>query len=402
VIEINKYDGALQSKNNSLSDYKWIADNTIQVTSKETLLEKQGITLSVTFPKNIITPPVLTFWDKYGYLIIGLMILLIPIFVFLFCIIVWWKHGKDIGPGRAVAPEFGIPDDMNPMEMNTFMGNGSLKSSAISAAIVNLAVKGYIKIEAIPKQGIFSSADTKLIRLSKTTDKLTVAEKNLLDYLKLLSANDETKISELKNEFYKYIPKLKADCFTKLSDQKLFEKAGFAYRNWMIGAGSVCLFIALFLGGFGSVPVIIISLLSGLSLTIFGMLMPKRSPEGEDLLWRIRGFKMYMMTAEKYRQQFNEKENIFEKFLPYAMLFGITKLWVNKMKEMYGEEYFNTYHPIWYVGNMESFDIDNFSSQLAVIATSMATTMASSPSSSGSGGGGFSGGGGGGGGGGSW
>ena len=28
---------------------------------------------------------------------------------------------------------------------------------------------------------------------------------------------------------------------------------------------------------------------------------------------------------------------------------------------IYGEEYFNTYHPIWYVGSMENFNIDNFS-----------------------------------------
>ncbi|MDD5731340.1 MAG: DUF2207 domain-containing protein [Patescibacteria group bacterium] len=401
VIEINKYDGSFGSKSNVLSDYKWIADNTIQVTSQKTLLPKEGITLSVTFPKNIISPPVLSFWEKYGDLILGLLLLALPILVFLICFTLWWKYGRDIGPGRAVAPEFEIPDDMNPMEMSVFLSNGSLKSSAISAAIVNLAVRGYLKIEAVPKQGIFSSADTKLIKLNKATEKLTDAEKNLLNYL--LGSSNEVKISDLKNQFYKYIPKLKETCFNKLSDQKMFEKKGFGIQSTMLVIGALGIGGLFFAPAIISTPIFyVISIVSIAIIFIFAALMPKRSPEGEDLLWRIKGFKMYMMTAEKYRQKFIEKEGLFEKFLPYAMLFGITGLWISKMKEIYGEEYFNTYHPIWYTGYIGNFNIDNFSSQLSAVSSSMSSTMSSSPSSSGSGGGGFSGGGGGGGGGGSW
>jgi Predicted membrane protein (DUF2207). len=79
--------------------------------------------------------------------------------------------------------------------------------------------------------------------------------------------------------------------------------------------------------------------------------MPKRTLKGAELNWRVKGFKLYMETAEKYRAQFNEKENIFEKFLPYAMVFGMTKLWIKKMEKIYGKEYFASYHPVWYAGN---------------------------------------------------
>lgn len=125
---------------------------------------------------------------------------------------------------------------------------------------------------------------------------------------------------------------------------------------------------------------------------------------------QIKGFKLYMDTAEKYRQKFNEKENIvpagrqvFEKFLPYAIMFGITKEWTKKMRRIYGEEYFNHYHPIWFVGpNFASFNADSLASEISSMSSHMSSTISSSPSSSGSGGGGFSGGGGGGGGGGGW
>ena len=102
-----------------------------------------------------------------------------------------------------------------------------------------------------------------------------------------------------------------------------------------------------------------------------------------------------MDTAEKYRQQFNEKENIFEKFLPYAIMFGITKEWIKKMKIVYGDK-FMAYYPVWYVGgNLDHFDIDNFASTITAVSSAVGTA-------SGAGGAGGAGGGGGGGGGGGW
>jgi uncharacterized membrane protein len=139
---------------------------------------------------------------------------------------------------------------------------------------------------------------------------------------------------------------------------------------------------------------------SGLIFLVFSFFMPKRTKKGMEALWKIKGFKLYMKTAEQHRQQFYEKENIFEKFLPYAIVFGMTKLWIKKMEEIYGKEYFSTYHPAWYVGaEAISFDASVFESQLSSITSAIGSI---SSSSSGSAGGGFSGGGGGGGGGGGW
>jgi len=400
VQEINLYSGSYSTKDAGLANYSWLAKNIIQVESQRTLAIDEGITLSVTFPKNIITPAALTFWEKYSdYL--PMFWLILPILIFLVSFSLWWKYGRDIAPGRAVAPEFEIPNSLNPMEMSVFLDNGKLKTSAISAAIVNLAVEGYLKIEAIPKQGLFSSADTKLIRTEKSVDKLTEAEKNLL--IALFGTDQTVLISSLRNQFYKNINPLKKTILDKLENEKLFEKKGFGLQAGMMTVGFILILGLFILPSFVQSSFFYIADgLSAVILLVFGYLMPKRTPEGEELLWKIKGFKMYMLTAEKYRQKFNEKENIFEKFLPYAMLFGITGIWIAKMKEIYGEDYFNHYMPIWYVGYVGNFNVDNFSNQLNAISTSMAQTMSSSPSSSGAGGGGFSGGGGGGGGGGGW
>jgi uncharacterized membrane protein len=129
--------------------------------------------------------------------------------------------------------------------------------------------------------------------------------------------------------------------------------------------------------------------------------MPKRTLKGAELNWRVKGFKLYMKTAEQYRQQFFEKENIFEKLLPYAMIFNMTKEWVKKMRDIYGEDYFKTHVPAWYVGTIAAggFDIDSFASHVDSLSSSISSNVGGP---SGAGGAGGAGGGGGGGGGGGW
>jgi uncharacterized membrane protein len=182
------------------------------------------------------------------------------------------------------------------------------------------------------------------------------------------------------------------------------DKKAFSYQGLM-GGGIALVVVLFFLSGFifrdlliQIYPALIISFFI---LIIFNILMPKRTEKGAELAWKISGFKLYMNVAEKYRQRFYEQENIFEKLLPYAILFGMTKKWINKMKIIYGQEYVNSYHPVWFVmaagSNFNSFD--SLNSAISNISTSISSSVGSG---SGASGGGFSGGGGGGGGGGGW
>ena len=184
----------------------------------------------------------------------------------------------------------------------------------------------------------------------------------------------------------------------RLSGRNYFEKTNKAY---VLGLSEV-IFIALMFISFSYISnsAGIASFLSFVIILVFLLLMPRRTEKGAQALWKIKGFKMYMETAEKYRQQFYEKENIFEKLLPYAMVFGIATLWIKKMKDIYGDKYFSSYHPVWLVDSSGSgFDVGSFSSELNSISSAISS---SAGTSSGAGGGGSSGGGGGGGGGGGW
>jgi uncharacterized membrane protein YgcG len=388
------YSGNLGQKDNGLASYEWTDDNTLNIASKKTLLPGQGITASITFPKNIVKPYQPGFFELYG----DYLWFILPLLIFFISWRTWLKYGKDPVVGKTVIPEFEIPENLPPMEMGLLANNGSFNDSLISATIIDLAVKKHIIIEEIPKSGIFGKQDFRLKKTGANATPLGEPEKILID--KIFGADQEILLSKLKDNFYKDLPAIKKSGIEALKNKKLIYQSGLTMKTVFIAAGSIALFGMIFALTIGNIWLILSLALAGIILLVFGLLMPKRTHKGAELNWRIKGFKLYMGTAEKYRAQFNEKENIFEKFLPYAIMFGMAKLWIKKMEQIYGKEYFANYHPAWYAGAFSgNFDADSFTSQINSISAGIASNIGSS---SGAGGAGGAGGGGGGGGGGGW
>ena len=130
--------------------------------------------------------------------------------------------------------------------------------------------------------------------------------------------------------------------------------------------------------------------------------MSRRTATGSEALRRVLGFRLYVATAETRMQEFNEQQNIFARYLPYAIVFGCVDKWARAFRGIEDQAASSTVS--WYSG-VGPFQVMAFSSGLQGFSTSVASTISSTPGSSGGSGfsgGGFSGGGGGGGGGGSW
>ena len=404
---INLYSGAFGQKNAGLVKYGWIDAKTLFVESTQPLKIDEGITASVTFVKNYFVPYKPTFFEMYGQY----LWLIIPFLVFYFCYKLWRKYGRDPKLNKAEMVQYEPPKELGPVECGLVLSNLKFDHKFISAGIINLAVKGVLKIEEIPKKGILGKKDFRLTFQKSDFEKistLTSTEKSLATALSGFTDGKSLLLSSLKNTFYSSLPEIEKTGKDLLFSKKYFGKKGFTYR--IIFVVLAVIFIPISIGVAGLVmnsgadaSIVVVSFFAAIAiLIIFAILMPSRTVEGEKIAWEINGFKLFMTTAEKYRAPFHEKEGLFEKYLPYAMIFGVTKMWVENMKKIYGDNYFNTYHPIWYYGYIGNFDAETFSNSISDLSSSMASTLASSPSSSGSGGGGFSGGGGGGGGGGGW
>ncbi|HEV7836551.1 MAG TPA: hypothetical protein VGO75_00670, partial [Gemmatimonadaceae bacterium] len=145
---------------------------------------------------------------------------------------------------------------------------------------------------------------------------------------------------------------------------------------------------------FSPIALIFATLLSTLIMFSFALVMPARTVAGARAREAALGFKEFLerVESERYRKMITSPE-MFERFLPFAMAFGVEENWAKAFENIYREP------PTWYVGGTGPFNASSFSHSISTMSSAASSSMSSSPSSSGSGGGGSSGGGSGGGGG---
>ena len=65
------------------------------------------------------------------------------------------------------------------------------------------------------------------------------------------------------------------------------------------------------------------------SFIILAQFMPKRTDKGATAAAKWNAFKRYLSNIEKYTNV-AEAKDLFDKFLPYAIAFGLEHSWVNK------------------------------------------------------------------------
>lgn len=133
----------------------------------------------------------------------------------------------------------------------------------------------------------------------------------------------------------------------------------------------------------------------------------RRSAVGRAVDDQVLGFRKYLATAEADQLRFEEGEDIFSRYLPWAIAFDLADRWQKVCQTLVSQGRIPA-QPSWYYGSNYYANPFLFSS----FAGNMQSSFSPPPSppssgggggsSSGFGGGGFSGGGGGGGGGGSW
>jgi uncharacterized membrane protein len=115
-------------------------------------------------------------------------------------------------------------------------------------------------------------------------------------------------------------------------------------------------------------------------------IMPARTTEGARALERVLGFEEFLRRVDGERlERVVKTPEMFERFLPFAMAFGVERKWAKAFQDIIREP------PTWYVGSGTGpFDLRGFSTRLGTLSSRAESAMTSSPRSSG--GSGFSGG----------
>lgn len=164
ILQNSCYTGSYGSTDQDCSSKK-LSDNRITWTADD-LKNKEGLTIAVGFSKGIITPPPPpSFLEKYGILIISLLAFL-GLMAYYFN--TWTKYGVD--PQKPIVyPQFNVPQDLSPASLG-YLRKGNFKNRLMTAAIVNLAIKGYLKITEQDEYKFFGLSYSKVFTLEKLKD----------------------------------------------------------------------------------------------------------------------------------------------------------------------------------------------------------------------------------------
>jgi hypothetical protein len=406
---------------------------TIAGFSQDRLSSGEGVTVVVGFAKGAVPEPTPALDERWNLarafsvtpVTVGVGTLLLVAVVAGFARLAW-ATGRDRrfvgspvdaafateGPEEAVPPslhalgagetpvEFVPPDGLRPGQVGTLVDEVA-NPLDVTATIVDLAVRGFLRIDEIPKTGWFGKADWMLTKL-KDGEELRVYERSLLDGL--FEDGDDVKLSELRTTFAGRLHKVQHELYDDAVGQGWFVARPDKVRlRWRVIGGvalALSLAVLVLLAAFTHAALLGVPLVVGGLLVLAGAgRMPRRTAKGTGVLRRVEGFRRFINESEKERARFAERQNLFSEYLPYAIVFGATQKWARAFAGLEGE----LPQPSWYGGSGD-FTAMGFSHSIDGFTVTTAGTIASTPAGSGSSGfsGGFSGGGGGGGGGGSW
>ncbi len=386
-----------------------VAGNGVEVHTTAPLSYHAGLTVAVAFDKGLIHEP--SALALFGRFLASNWPLFLPLFVFAAMFYLWWTRGRDPRL-RSVAAQYEPPNQLTPGEVGSLVDD-YVAMRDITATIVDLAVRGYMVIEEHQKDrmlGLLHDKDYSFI-LQKDRSQwsaLKPHEQSLLNGFFSAGTPGETiSMDSLQNRFYKNLPDIKTRIFDSLVGQGFYRRRPDSVRSAYVGTGIAIGVLSIWGGsalasalGMASLPFIIGGILSAVIICAFGWFMPAHTEQGTRALENVLGFEDFLNHVESDR--FNrtiKTPQMFEKFLPFAMAFGVEKNWSKAFQGIMNEP------PGWYRGGTGPiFYPINFTSNLNAMSARAGSVMASAPRSSGgsgfggggSSGGGFGGGGGGG------
>jgi uncharacterized membrane protein YgcG len=391
---------------------------TVDVIANAALPPGENLSFAIAFKSGTFTLAKPSTWHQIEPFVGGAVGITITLVTLITCIRQWRKNGRDPKGRGTIVAEYVPPKDSTVL-LQEFILHESGRPVAVTAQIINLAIRGYIRIIDTEKDALIGKKHSFALEKIKAFDGLSPEELQLTQMIfgDATAIGVKIELDDLKNSLSSEVTQLWKDVGNTATSAGYYTKNPAKATSAYIGFGIACIalgFGAFFLGGVFSTILALSLCISGIIVLITARYMPARTAKGVELHDYLLGLKQYIKVAEKDRIAFHQgletaerqpinlndpaqKVKLFEQLLPYAMLFGLEKDWANQFKDIYSAP------PVWYGGTINNFSTGYLLGGLSGF-NSAASTSFSPPASSGGSGfsGGSSGGGGGGGGGGGW
>jgi len=367
-------------------------------------------------------------------LIFGVVGFLLLVGGLLGVLLLWYLRGRDPEVGLVADYLSEPPSDVPPGVAGTLVDERADMQDVI-ASLVDLARRGYLEmIETQASSGLFglgSTSEFTFRRTDKSWAELLPFEQTILK--KIFGTRTERDLSDLKNKFYTAIPQVKKGLYKETVRNQFFRTDPDTVRGRFAGLGIGLLVLT---AGAGFLALSALSEtaqgiicpfvgvgLPAVALIIVGQAMPVKTRKGSEETAKWKAFKRYLKDIERYAE-LEEATDQFDRYLPYAIAFGLERTWINKFASVPTTPVPIWYFPVWTSGRRTSrapgpsrggqapsldgmsrgigSGLAGMSAGLTSMLNTASSTLVSRPQSSGGGGGwsggGFSAGGGGGGG----
>jgi len=362
------------STNNTASGRCTVAVSGYQLMySTQNLMPYEGLTVVTRFPMGIVSAlepkEVISFWDTFmGKLTLFGIVLGATLWYIVYPLwlpIKWWMKGRDPkhqGSGEVEAwfsaPKIPNGRELTPAEAGALVDE-KIQLQEFTALTVQLAQKGYLKIIE-QKKNDFELHKTKE---SAGDSKLVGYEKLFLT--KVFSTGSVVRLKDKDTNLMSAVNDVEKEMYKQLMEDKLFPKNPDSIRKYY----------AIVTG----LATVTFNILLVISASIFGRIMPRKTLDGVQAANVAKSLKNFLTSQERQLEFQADRQMMFEKLLPYAISFGVEKIWADRFKDLTLKQ------PEWYQAQTTgAFTAQSFSNSLhSSFASSMRAAATPTTSSSG-------------------
>ncbi len=338
-------------------------------TAQEMLDPTDGIQIVVQFPPNTVGGSAPSWqaefdrtneWEQGLKPVVDLGLIALSLIILLggpALLYAWWYlRGRD--PNIDAVPEYITqpPADVPPGIAGTLLDERADVVDVI-ATLMDLARRGYMVVEEsaessatrlVSKEFTFKKVDP-----SPDVGHLNPFERQLYD--DIFKGRDTVRFRDLNQSFYASMTKLQKMLALTAVNLGLIKALPASVRSTYGCAGQLLLGV-LAVAGFCAVPMfadvtgtlicpVIALAVVGVGLLVMAPHMPVKTRKGAEAAALSRAFKNYLANLEKYAQP-EQVTDQFEKYLPYAIAFGLDKTWINRFAKIPTTPVPGWYYPV--------------------------------------------------------
>ncbi|MFN8590458.1 MAG: DUF2207 domain-containing protein [Thermomicrobiales bacterium] len=315
---------------------------------------------------------------------------------------IWWSQGRDpeVGP---LGDYITQPPEALPPALAGALIDEQMDKRDVTATIIDLARRGVLRIDQTQIGGWLSRDDFAFTLLTPDAQ-LWAFERILVNGLFGQEAKTGMSVSllavsggreELRARFERASNAVERQVFDDLVQRGYFAKRPTLSRTFwrlaglgILAAGALVTIGSMLLDSawFPWLPgTVMIGL--GLVLLLVAQYMPRKTPQGATAAAKWMAFERYLRSIARYENAANAHE-IFDRYLPYAIAFGIADQWVATFAQRNTPtpRWFGTSRALrsgakWWPGESDSLPIGNVNVGLQEISTQSAGLLQASSNS---------------------